>query len=166
MSGGSSDPLRALICGGSPGKFAQPTEGWQACSNDDILAAAAKQLGVLQQRREWRDDVGQAREQWQELRLKLQQVYAWLDRTGPPPLVLISEMAISGPGGHVHVRSCTEKRPSSGPLLQSNRPLFAVYMPHLLSYCAGATSCPDSAVTSPPWPSPVRPLWAALHVWR
>ena len=41
MSGGSSDPLRALICGGSPGKFAQPTEGWQACSNDDILAAAA-----------------------------------------------------------------------------------------------------------------------------
>ena len=51
MSGGSSDPLRALICGGSPGKFAQPTEGWQACCNDDILAAAAKQLGVLQQRR-------------------------------------------------------------------------------------------------------------------
>ena len=75
MSGGSSDPLRALICGGSPGKFALPAEGWQACSNHDILAAA-KQLGVLQQRREWRDNVGQARAQWQELRLKLQQVYA------------------------------------------------------------------------------------------
>ena len=27
MSGGSSDPLRALICGGSPGKFAQPGIG-------------------------------------------------------------------------------------------------------------------------------------------
>ena len=79
MSGGSSDPLRALICGGSPNKFSQPTEGWNACSNQDILAAAAKQLGVLQQRREWQGDVGLARAQWQELRLKLQQVYAWLD---------------------------------------------------------------------------------------
>ena len=53
-------------------------------------------------------------------------------------------MAIFGPGGHVHVRSRTEKRPSSRPLLLSNRPLFA------LSYCAGATSCPDPAVTAPP----------------
>ena len=59
-------------------------------------------------------------------------------------------MAIFGPGGHVHVRSRTEKRPSSRPLLLSNRPLFAVYMPYLLSYCAGATSCPDPAVTAPP----------------
>ena len=76
MSGGSSDPLRALICGGSPNKFSQPTEGWNACENQDILAAAAKQLGMLQQRREWRDDVGQTRQQWQELGLRLQQVYA------------------------------------------------------------------------------------------
>ena len=63
----------------------------------------------------------------------------WLDttthRTDPPPPVLNSEMAIFGPGGHVHVRSRTEKRPSSRPLLLSNRPLFAVYMPYLLSYC-------------------------------
>ena len=65
----------------------------------------------------------------------------------PPPPVLNSEMAIFGPGGHVHVRSRTEKRPSSRPLLL---PLFAVYMPYLLSYCAGATSCPDPAVTAPP----------------
>ena len=57
-------------------------------------------------------------------------------RTDPPPPVLNSEMAIFGPGGHVHVRSRTEKRPSSRPLLLSNRPLFAVYMPYLLSYCA------------------------------
>ena len=71
-------------------------------------------------------------------------------RTDPPPPVLNSEMAIFGPGGHVHVRSRTEKRPSSRPLLLSNRPLFAVYMPYLLSYCAGATSCPDPAVTAPP----------------
>ena len=69
MSGGSSDPLRALICGGSPNKFSQPAEGWKACSNDDILAAAAKQLGVLQQRREWRDNVGEAQQRWQGLRL-------------------------------------------------------------------------------------------------
>ena len=61
-------------------------------------------------------------------------------------------MAIFGPGGHVHVRSRTEKRPSSRPLLLSNRPLFAVYMPYLLSYCAGATSCPDPAVAAPPGP--------------
>ena len=75
-------------------------------------------------------------------------------RTDPPPPVLNSEMAIFGPGGHVHVRiySRTEKRPSSRPLLLSNRPLFAVYMPYLLSYCAGATSCPDPAVAAPPGP--------------
>ena len=36
----------------------QRKEGWAACSNDDILTAAAKQLGVLQQRREYRDNVG------------------------------------------------------------------------------------------------------------
>ena len=71
-------------------------------------------------------------------------------RTDPPPPVLKSEMAIFCPGGHVHVRSRTEKRPSSRPLLLSNRPLFAVYMPYLLRYCAGATSCPDPAVTAPP----------------
>ena len=52
------------------------------------------------------------------------------------------------PWGHVHVRSRTEKRPSSRPLLLSNRPLFAVYMPYLLSYCAGATSCPGPAVVA------------------
>ena len=75
-------------------------------------------------------------------------------RLDPPPTVLNSEMAIFGPGGHVHVRSRTEKRPSSRPLLLSCRPLFAVYMPYLLSYCAGATSCPDPAVAAPPWPSP------------
>ena len=70
-------------------------------------------------------------------------------RTDPPPPVLNSEMAIFGPGGgHVHVRSRTEKRPSSRPLLLSNRPLFAVYMPYLLSYCAGATSCPGPAVVA------------------
>ena len=73
-------------------------------------------------------------------------------RTDPPPPVLNSEMAIFGPGGYVHVRSRTEKRPSSRPLLLSNRPLFAVYMPYLLSYCAGATSCPDPAVAAPPGP--------------
>ena len=46
-------------------------------------------------------------------------------RTDPPTPVLNSEMAIFGPGGHVHVRSRTEKRPSSSPLLLFNRPLFA-----------------------------------------
>ena len=61
-------------------------------------------------------------------------------------------MAIFGPGGHVHVRSRTEKRPASRPLLLSNRPPFAVYMPYLLSYCAGATSCPGPAATAPPGP--------------
>ena len=59
-------------------------------------------------------------------------------------------MAIFCPGGHVHVRSCTEKRPAFRPLLLPNRPLFAVYTPYLLGYCAGATSCPDPAVTAPP----------------
>ena len=73
-------------------------------------------------------------------------------RTDPPPPVLNSEMAIFGPGGHVHVRSRAEKRPYSRPLLLSNRPLFAVYMPYLLSYCAGATSCPDPAVAARPGP--------------
>ena len=48
------------------------------------------------------------------------------------------------------MRSCTEKRPSLRPLLLSNRPLFAVYMPYLLSYCAGATSYPGPAVAAPP----------------
>ena len=71
-------------------------------------------------------------------------------RTGPPPPVLNSEMAIFGPGGHVHVRSRTEKRPSSRPLLLSNRPLFAVYMPYLLSYCAGAHVVPRSCRCCPP----------------
>ena len=73
-------------------------------------------------------------------------------RTDPPPPVLNSEMAVFGPGGHVHVRSRTEKRPSSRPLLLPNRPLFAAYMPYLLSYCAGATSCPGPAATAPPGP--------------
>ena len=59
-------------------------------------------------------------------------------------------MAIFGPGGHVHVRSRTEKRPSSRPLLLSNRPLFAVYMPYLLSYCAGAHVVPRSCRCCPP----------------
>ena len=72
--------------------------------------------------------------------------------TDPPPPVLNSEMAIFGPGGHVHVRSCIVKRPSSRPLLLPNRPLFAAYMPYLLSYCAGATSYPDLSVTAPPGP--------------
>ena len=71
-------------------------------------------------------------------------------RTDPPPPVLNSEMAIFGPGGHVHVRSRTEKRPSSRPLLLSNRPLFAVYMPYLLSYCAGAHVVPRSCRCCPP----------------
>ena len=71
------------------------------------------------------------------------------EQTPPHLPVLNSEMAIFGPGGHVHVRSRTEKRPSSRPLLLSNRPLFAVYMPYLLSYCAGARSCPDPAVAAP-----------------
>ena len=78
--------------------------------------------------------------------------WATTHRTDPPPPVLNSEMAIFGPGGYVHVRSRTEKRPSSRPLLLSSRPLFAVYMPYLLSYCAGATSCPDPAVAAPPGP--------------
>ena len=59
-------------------------------------------------------------------------------------------MAIFGPGGHVHVRSRTEKRPSSRPLPLSNRPLFAVYMPYLLSYCAGAHVVPRSCRCCPP----------------
>ena len=50
------------------------------------------------------------------------------------------------------IRSRTEKRPSSRPLLLSNRPLFAVYMPYLLSYCAGAKSCPGPAVAAPSGP--------------
>ena len=49
---GGGDPIRGLILHGSPSGFSRPAEGWSACSNDDILAAAAKQLGVLQQRRE------------------------------------------------------------------------------------------------------------------
>ena len=73
-------------------------------------------------------------------------------RTDPPPPVLNSEMAIFGPGGYRYVRSRTEKRPSSRPLLLSNRPLFAVYMPYLLSYCAGATSHPGPAVAAPSGP--------------
>ena len=68
MSFGRSDPIRSLILHGSPSGFSRPAEGWSACSNDDILVAAAKQLGVLQQRREYRDDVGQARENWQQHR--------------------------------------------------------------------------------------------------
>ena len=71
MSGGSSDPLRSLILHGSPSGFSRPAEGWSACSNDDILVAAAKQLGVLQQRREYRDDVGNARANWQQHRSNL-----------------------------------------------------------------------------------------------
>merc|ERR1712185_879181 len=48
------------------------------------------------------------------------------------------------------VRSCTEKRPSSKPLLLPNRPLSAVYMPYLLSYCARAAVAPRSCRC---WPS-------------
>ena len=61
-------------------------------------------------------------------------------------------MGIFGPGGHVHVRSRTEKRPSSRPLPLPNRPLYALYMPYLLSYYAGATSPAHPAVTAPPGP--------------
>ena len=60
-------------------------------------------------------------------------------RLDPPPTVLNSEMAIFGAGATHTVRSCTEKRPSSRPLLLPNRPLSAVYMPYLLNYCAEAT---------------------------
>ena len=66
MSFGRSDPIRSLILHGSPSGFSRPAEGWAACSNDDILTAAAKQLGVLQQRREYRDNAGQARANWQQ----------------------------------------------------------------------------------------------------
>ena len=79
MSFGRSDPIRSLILHGSPSGFSRPAEGWSACSNDDILVAAAKQLGVLQQRREYRDNVGQARANWQQHRSNLAQVYVWQD---------------------------------------------------------------------------------------
>ena len=74
MSFGRSDPIRSLILHGSPSGFSRPAEGWSACSNDDILVAAAKQLGVLQQRREYRDDVGSARANWQQHRANLAEV--------------------------------------------------------------------------------------------
>ena len=59
-------------------------------------------------------------------------------------------MAIFGAGATQTVRSCTEKRPSSRPLLLPNRPLSAVYMPYLLSYCARAAVAPRSCRC---WPS-------------
>ena len=59
-------------------------------------------------------------------------------------------MAIFGAGATQTVRSCTEKRPSSRPLLLPNRPLSAVYMPYLLSYCARAAVVPRSCRC---WPS-------------
>ena len=61
MSFGRSDPIRSLILHGSPSGFSRPAEGWSACSNDDILVAAAKQLGVLQQRREYQHVIGRPR---------------------------------------------------------------------------------------------------------
>ena len=60
-------------------------------------------------------------------------------RLAPPPTVLDSNVAIFGAGATHTARSCTEKRPSSRPLLLPNRNLSAVYMTYLLSYCAGAT---------------------------
>ncbi len=71
-------------------------------------------------------------------------------RLGPPPTVLHSNVAIFGAGPTQTARSCTEKRPSSRPLLLPNRPLSAVYMPYLLSYCAGAAVVPRSCRC---WPS-------------
>ena len=71
-------------------------------------------------------------------------------RLAPPPTVLNSNMAILGAGATQTVRSCTEKRPSSRPLLLPNRPLSAVYMPYLLSYCARAAVAPRSCRC---WPS-------------
>ena len=73
-------------------------------------------------------------------------------RTDPPHTCTEFGNGDFWPWGHVHVRSRTEKRPPSRPLLLSNRPPFAVYMPYLLSYCAGATSCPGPAVAAPPGP--------------
>ena len=95
MSFGRSDPIRSLILHGSPSGFSRPAEGWFACSNDDILVAAAKQLGVLQQRREYRDDVGNARANWQQHRANLAEVYVWLDasmhKRARTQLVLVAE---------------------------------------------------------------------------
>ena len=71
-------------------------------------------------------------------------------RLGAPPTVLDSNVAIFGAGPTQTVRSCTEKRPSSRPLLLPNRPLSAVYMPYLLSYCARAAVAPRSCRC---WPS-------------
>ena len=55
-----------------------------------------------------------------------------------------------GPRRQYVVVLSTEKRPSSRPLLLPNRPLSAVYMPYLLSYCARAAVAPRSCRC---WPS-------------
>ena len=71
-------------------------------------------------------------------------------RLGPPPTVLNSNVAIFCAGATQTARSCTKKRPSLRPLLPANQPISAVYMPYLLSYCAGAAVVPRSCRC---WPS-------------
>ena len=73
---GSSNALRSLIEGGSPSAFAKDAVTWESCSDADILSAAAKQLGVLQQRAEYTADTGTARQDWKALRGRLQNVYS------------------------------------------------------------------------------------------
>ena len=60
----SSDALRSLIEKGSPSAFAKDAATWESGSDADILSAAAKQLGTLQQRAGYRADNGTAREDW------------------------------------------------------------------------------------------------------
>ena len=71
----------------------------------------------------------------------------------PPPYCTefeYGDFLAPGPRSTQTVRRCTEKRPSSRPLLLPNRPLSAVYMPYLLSYCARAAVVPRSCRC---WPS-------------
>ena len=71
----------------------------------------------------------------------------------PPPYCTefeCGDFLAPGPRRQYVVVLSTEKRPSSRPLLLPNRPLSAVYMPYLLSYCARAAVAPRSCRC---WPS-------------
>ena len=72
MSLAAREALNKLISNADVQQFATHAEDWSACSTTAVLAASADKLGELAEQRDYKEDVGRARQDWRERRAALQ----------------------------------------------------------------------------------------------